>query len=136
VGVDEHRPQVGEILNEASLRRAHNVADGRRVLEAGDADHDVGSAEARDLVADGRRECGHWHRCHRTTGRPPVPFVPIVIDAATKASGVLGTNGTTALSDARRRRWPINSWVAISPDEGASSPNEMLLASCVACDVR
>ena len=49
---------------------------------------------------------------------------------------VLGTNGTTALSDARRRRWPINSWVAISPEEGASSPNEMLLASCVACDVR
>ena len=60
VAVDEDRPEVGEVLDEAGLRRPDDVADRRGVLEARDADHDVGTTEAGDLVADGRCQgCGH-----------------------------------------------------------------------------
>ena len=53
--------EVREVLDQPGLGRAHDVADRRGVLEAGDADHDVGPAEPLDLVADGRRECGFGH---------------------------------------------------------------------------
>ena len=33
VGVDQHRTQVGEVLDQAGLRGAHDVADRGRVLE-------------------------------------------------------------------------------------------------------
>ena len=61
VGVDQDRMEVREVLDEPGLGRAHDIADRRGVLEAGDADHDVGPAEPLDLVADGRRECGFGH---------------------------------------------------------------------------
>ncbi len=67
VRVDDDRDEVREVLDEPSLGRAHHVADGRRVLEAGDADHDVGVAEAGDLVPYGRRQGRLGHRQHRTT---------------------------------------------------------------------
>ena len=56
VAVDEDRAQVREVLDEAGLGRAHDVTDGRCVLEAWDADHDVRMAEAGDLVPNGRGE--------------------------------------------------------------------------------
>ena len=56
VGVDHDRMQVGEVLDQAGLGGPHHVADGRRVLEARDADHDVGPAEPGDHIADRRRQ--------------------------------------------------------------------------------
>jgi hypothetical protein len=69
VGVDEDRPEVGEVLDEPGLGGADDVADRRGVLEAGDADHDVGATDAGDLVAYGRREGGRGHPGHPTTRR-------------------------------------------------------------------
>ena len=68
VRVDDDRMEVREVLDEPGLRRAHDIADRRGVLEARDADHDVGPAEPLDLVADGRRECGFGHE---STVPPP-----------------------------------------------------------------
>ena len=56
VGIDHDRMQVGEVLDQAGLRGPHHVSDGRRVLEARDADHDVGPTEPGDHVADRRRQ--------------------------------------------------------------------------------
>ena len=61
VGVDEHGLQVGEVLDEPGVSGADDVADGRGVLEARDADHDVGAAEAGDLVPDRGRQGRRWH---------------------------------------------------------------------------
>ena len=69
VRVDDHRSQVREVLDEAGLGGANDIADGGRVLEAWDADHDVGLAEAGDLVPHGRSEGSLGHRPHRTTQR-------------------------------------------------------------------
>ncbi len=67
VRIDDDGPQVREVLDEACLRGAHHVADGRCVLEAWDADHDVGFAESGDLVPHGRSQGSLGHRAHRTT---------------------------------------------------------------------
>ena len=48
------RPEIREVLDEPGLRRPHDVADRQGVLEARDADHDVGPTDPGDLVADGR----------------------------------------------------------------------------------
>ncbi len=69
VRVDEQGPQVREVLDQAGLRGADHVADGRRVLEAGDADHDVGVSQSRELGRDGRGQEGGGHLC--TVPRPP-----------------------------------------------------------------
>ncbi len=55
VGVDQDRPEVGEVLDQAGLGGPHDVADRGRVLEARDADHHVGLAEALDQLPDGWR---------------------------------------------------------------------------------
>ncbi len=61
VGVDEDGLQLGEVLDEPGMRRSDHIPDRRGVLEARDADHDVGPPEACDLVPDrGRqRRLGH-----------------------------------------------------------------------------
>ena len=61
VGVDEERPQVREVLDEAGLRGASHVPDRRRVLEARDADDEVDPAEAFDLRGDRGRQNGGGH---------------------------------------------------------------------------
>ena len=81
VGVDHHRPQVREVLDEAGLRRAHDVADRRGVLEARDADHDVGATEAGDLVPDRRRQSSRGH--HPTV--PPDRWARLAASAASRA---------------------------------------------------
>ncbi len=66
VAVDEDGAQVREVLDEAGLGGAHDVADRGGVLEARDADHDVGATEAGDLVPDGRRQSsGHFETVPR-----------------------------------------------------------------------
>ena len=67
VRVDHDGPKVREVLDEAGLRRADDIADRRSVLEARDPDHDVGPAEPLDLIADGRceRGLGHCSTVHR-----------------------------------------------------------------------
>ncbi len=45
VRVDEHGPQVREVLDETGLGRSSHVSDGGRVSIARDADHDVGTAK-------------------------------------------------------------------------------------------
>ena len=49
VGIDQHRLAVGEVLHQPGLRGARDMAYGGGVLEAGDADHDVGGAKSLDL---------------------------------------------------------------------------------------
>ena len=73
VRIDHDRMQVREVLHEAGLRRAHDVTDRRRVLEARDADHDVGPAEPLDLIADGRRQgcLGHGFTVPPSAARHP-----------------------------------------------------------------
>src|SRR5207244_12761424 len=61
VAVDEDRTRVGEELDEAGVGGPNDVADRGRVLEARDADHDVGLAEPADLLADGLREARLRH---------------------------------------------------------------------------
>ena len=74
IGVHDDRAEVGEVLHEAGLGRAHDIADRRGVLEAGDADHDVRSFESVDLFADGRRQHRLRHPAHRTTDAPIGPL--------------------------------------------------------------
>ena len=59
----------GKYWTSPAVRRADDVADRRGVLEARDPDHDVGAAEAGDLVPDGRRQGSRGHRPHPTTVR-------------------------------------------------------------------
>jgi hypothetical protein len=66
IRVDDDGPQVREVLDEAGLSRTHHVADGRSVLEAWDADHDVGFTESGDLFPHGRSQGSLGHRPHRT----------------------------------------------------------------------
>ena len=66
VRVDEDGLEVREVLDQPGVRRAHHVADGRGVLEARDADHDVGAAEAGDLFPDGGRQGRRGHARHPT----------------------------------------------------------------------
>ncbi len=61
VGVDQHRAEVGEVLDQPGLGRPDHVADRRRVPVAGDADHDVGAADPLDLVADRLSQDGLGH---------------------------------------------------------------------------
>src|SRR5204863_6107347 len=68
VAVDEDRTRVGEELDEAGVGGPNDVADRGRVLEARDADHDVGLAEPADLLADGLREARLRHG-GKSTGR-------------------------------------------------------------------
>ena len=56
VRVDEQRAQVREVLDQAGLGGSDHVADGCRVLEAGDADHDVGVSQPLDLGREGRAQ--------------------------------------------------------------------------------
>ena len=111
VRIDEHRAQVGEVLDEAGLRRADHVADGRCVLEARYADHDVGATEAGDLVADGRRERGRGHLGDPTTSRAHLPRGQIGLLDGSASRGWSTPfdrwSGTSAREFARstRRRW-------------------------------
>ncbi len=61
VRIDDDGAEIGEVLDEPGLGGADDIADRRGVLEAWNADHDVGVAEARDLLADGRRQHGFGH---------------------------------------------------------------------------
>ncbi len=67
VRVDEHGPQVREVLDETGLRGTHHVADGRRVPVARDADHDVGAAELLHRAPERRWQSLIGHP------RPPYP---------------------------------------------------------------
>ncbi len=61
IGVDDHGPEVGEVLDQPSLSRTHDIADRRGVLETRDADHDVRPFEAGNLFSDGRCQHGLRH---------------------------------------------------------------------------
>ena len=95
VGVDEHGPEVREVLDEPGLGRPHDVSDRGGVLEAGDADHDVGLAQGRDLIADGRLQDRRRHRLHPTTARK-VPPACSGCRAATAAPGLAQPFGIAA----------------------------------------
>ena len=100
VRVHDDRAQVREVLDEAGLRRAHDVADRRGVLEAGDADHDVRSFESVDLFADGRRQHRLRHPAHRTTDAPIGPLQacdgPCARCTMRAGGGLRGGGGTAA----------------------------------------
>ncbi len=68
VGVDEDRPQVGEVLDEAGMGGPHDVADGGGVPKARDADHDVGRTEALDLAAERLGQAGQRSRARSARG--------------------------------------------------------------------
>ena len=67
VGVDQDRLEVREVLDEAGMGGSDDVADGGRVLEAGDPDHDVRTPQARDLLADLGGQRGGRHPLDPTT---------------------------------------------------------------------
>ena len=97
VRVDDHGPQVREVLDEAGLSRAHHVTDGRCVLEAWDSDHDVGFAESGDLFPHGRSQGSFGHRPHRTTphGRDALQ-VRIRVPPQRRGIGVVIQSGATS----------------------------------------
>ena len=75
VGVHQDGAKIREVLDQAGLGSPNHVADRGRVPIARDADHDVGTAEPRDLIPDGRRQRTRRHPVHRTTppDRPTSP---------------------------------------------------------------
>ena len=67
IGVDQDRPEIREVLDEAGLSRTDDVADSRRVPKARDPDHDVGTTEPGYLILDFGSQRAGRHRWHRTT---------------------------------------------------------------------
>ena len=96
VGVDQDRLAVGEVLHQAGLCGTRDVADGGRVSEAGDADHDVGWAKPLDLFGKGFGERSIWHVVRLAQAAPGSASRALVRTSGTWSSARGGPRGDSA----------------------------------------